>query len=101
MFYDYGGDFNFSFGNTERIFGPFAQVDPLFDYVFRKLKEVGFLNNEHVKLRPTWRKKKVGEERIAKRLDRFFILESWLGDPRNIGKWVGLGGEYVCFNIFI
>eukprot|EP01018_Ginkgo_biloba_P020280 Gb_31029 [translate_table: standard] len=51
----------------------YSQVDLRLDFFIRSLEEVGLYDIEPVKLRPTWSNKRVGEERIAKMIDRFLM----------------------------
>ena len=69
-----GGDFNFSLGHNE-VWGPHAQVDSLAGYFVQKLVEKGLLDIEPVKIKPTWRNNRSGEARVAKRIDRFLVVE--------------------------
>jgi hypothetical protein len=48
-------------------------VDPLTDVYARRLDECGLIDVAPVKLRPTSRNKRVGAQRISKRLDRFLF----------------------------
>ena len=87
-----GGDLNFSLGTTE-IWGPKAIPDPLSDFFKSHLIQRDLIDLDPIKLNPTWRNKRVGEDRIAKRLDHFLI-----GEPISCSqsiqarKWVDWGG---------
>eukprot|EP01018_Ginkgo_biloba_P034237 Gb_24170 [translate_table: standard] len=74
-----GGDLNFSLERSE-IWVSVAQVDPLSNFFIKSLEEVGLYDIEPVKLRPTWSNKRVGEERMTKRIDRFLMSESILDE---------------------
>jgi hypothetical protein len=52
----------------------------LYGYFLRKLEDSRLVDIEPAKLTPTWRNKRIGEERITKRLDRFLFFEPWLDD---------------------
>lgn len=62
-----GGDLNFSLGKYE-IWGPTDRVDNLFDFCAMKMFEHGLLDIEPSKLFPTWSNKRVGHDKICKRL---------------------------------
>eukprot|EP00253_Pinus_taeda_P008065 PITA_08065 len=51
--------------------------------------------------KPTWRNRRTGEERIAKRLDRFLINESLASYIPLFRQWVGEGGNSDHFPIFL
>jgi hypothetical protein len=70
-----GGDLNFLLGSLD-ILGPLAHVDPLTYYFMRKFDDLGLYDIELIKIKPTWRNKRVGDDRIEKRLDIFLISES-------------------------
>lgn len=70
-----GGDFNFSMGRAEA-WGPSAREDPLTAFFFNLLTENNLIDTSPIKLKPTWRNRRSGEDRIAKRLDRFLLSES-------------------------
>jgi hypothetical protein len=48
-------------------------MDNIIEYFLHKIEEFGLCSVEPVRLMPTWRNFKVGEESISKRLDRFLI----------------------------
>eukprot|EP00253_Pinus_taeda_P034952 PITA_34952 len=64
-----GGDFNFSLGRAEA-WGPSAKEDPLSDFFFQALTDNKLIDPSPINLKPTWRNRRTGEDRIAKRLDR-------------------------------
>ena len=68
-----GGDLNFSLVNAEA-WGPSARIDPLSDYFAHLLLSHKLIDVNFIKAKPTWRNRRTGEERIAKRLDRFLIM---------------------------
>ena len=68
-------------------------VDSLTYFFIQSLKEIGLLDVEPIKLRPTWSNKQVSVDRIAKRLDVFLIFEGLPNDHLRIRQWVGLGGD--------
>ena len=69
-----GGDLNFTLG-VAKIWGPKAIPDPLSDFFKSHLTQLDLFDLDPIKLNPTWRNGRVGEDRIAKRLDRFLVRE--------------------------
>eukprot|EP00253_Pinus_taeda_P010417 PITA_10417 len=95
-----GGDLNFTMGRAET-WGPTAREDPLTDF-FHKLIEDHHLADPHpIKLKPTWRNRRVGEDRIAKRLDRFLLSEDLISNAPIIRQWVEEIGNSDHFPIFL
>ena len=72
-----GGDLNFTLGEHE-IWGPKARVDPLAPSFTNISMDSKLIDLDHQVLKPTWTNRRVGEERIAKRLDIFLISEDLL-----------------------
>jgi len=68
------GDLNFTTSSRE-IWGVHAKSDPLHTYFNQLIQEEGLVDVEPVKLLPTWRNDRRGQDHIAKRLDRFLISE--------------------------
>jgi hypothetical protein len=87
-----GGDLNFSLGAAES-WGQRAHSYAQSDYFNHKLGEVGSLYISHAKLCPTWRNKRLGEDYISKRLDRFLLSTNLVESPLFFRQWVGSGGE--------
>jgi hypothetical protein len=58
--------------NTQE--GPRARPDPLSDFFTNLMVVNKLIDVDPVKLRPSWRNMRVGEDRIAKRIDRFLVL---------------------------
>lgn len=65
-----GGDLNFTLGSPKVI------LDPLSDYFKSHLTQLDLFELDPIKLNPTWRNKRMGEDRIAKRLGRFLVGEN-------------------------
>jgi exonuclease III len=86
-----GGDLNFSLGFSE-VWGTHARADPLTGYFTQKLVDCNLLDIEPVKLKPTWRNNRVGEDSVAKRLDRFLLTDTLLENPIHLKQWIGFGG---------
>lgn len=70
-----GGDLNFSLGTAE-IWGPRESSDPLSNFFKAHLIQRDLIDLDPIKLEPTRRNRRVGDDIIAKRLDRFLV-----GDP--------------------
>jgi hypothetical protein len=66
-----------------------------------KLEEAGLIDVAPIKISPTWRNKRLGEDYIAKRLDRFLISSSLVEEPLLFRQWTGSGGESDHFPIFL
>jgi hypothetical protein len=56
------------------------------------LEAHSLLDIPSAKLQPTWRNNRVGEDSLARRLDRFLIKEGLLNIGFNYRQWVGSGG---------
>jgi hypothetical protein len=87
-----GGDFNFSLGEAES-WGPSAHPDNQATFFNNLLSSKGLIDIAPLKLLPTWRNMRVGEARVAKRLDRFLISETLVMLPFQFHQWIGSGGE--------
>jgi len=70
-----GGDLNFTLGQSE-VWGPQARVDTLADFFIHNLMELNLIDIEPISLKPSWRNMRTGENRVAKRLDRFLVADS-------------------------
>eukprot|EP00253_Pinus_taeda_P006109 PITA_06109 len=95
-----GGDLNFSLGRTEA-WGPYAREDPLAEFFLNLISENKLIDPSPVKLKPTWRNRRVGVDRIAKRLDRFLVTESLTSKVPMIRQWVEELGNSDHFPIFL
>lgn len=67
-----GGDLIFSLGMS-KTWGPQARVDHLAYFFLKNIREGNLIDSNLIKITPTWRNKRVGEARVAKRLDRFLL----------------------------
>lgn len=81
--------------------GSSAQVDPLSEFFENVLDDHSLIDIPFAKLQPTWRNKRTGEDRLARRLDHFLIKERLLGMGYNYRQWVGLGGLLDQFPIYL
>jgi hypothetical protein len=52
-------------------------VDPLTNFFIQIPEDYGLLDVEPVKLIPTWRNKRVGDGRSAKRMNRFVLSKGF------------------------
>ena len=87
-----GGDLNFSLVEVE-IWGTSARVDELTDFFHHRLSHAGVTNIPPIKMTPTWRNHRAGEDFVAKRLDRFLIADPLLESIDRIRQWVGGFGD--------
>lgn len=95
-----GGDLNFSIGRAES-WGPSAREDTLSDFFFNLLLDNNLSDPALVKLKPTWRNRRVGADRIAKRLDRFLLSEGLISKAPMFRQWVEEIGNSDHFPIFL
>eukprot|EP00253_Pinus_taeda_P019311 PITA_19311 len=95
-----GGDLNFSLGNAEA-WGPSAREDPLSDFFSNSLLSHNLIDLNLIKAKPTWRNRRAGEERVAKRLDCFLICEDLASRIPMFRQWVGEGGNSDHFPILM
>eukprot|EP00253_Pinus_taeda_P018177 PITA_18177 len=95
-----GGDLNFSIGSAEA-WGPAAREDPLSDFFLNAITTHNLIDVNLIKLKPTWRNRRVGEARIAKRLDRFLLSEDLTTSIPMFRQWVGEGENSDHFPIFL
>jgi hypothetical protein len=65
------------------------------------LVEKGLIYLAPVKLNPTWQNKRIGDDIIEKRLDRFLIFDKLLEHPLQFRKWIGSRGESNHSPIFL
>jgi hypothetical protein len=52
-------------------------------------------------MRPTWRNKRVRDDRISMRLDIFLLYEGLIHDQYRVRQWVGNGGDSNHFSFFM
>eukprot|EP00253_Pinus_taeda_P025314 PITA_25314 len=94
------GDLNFSIGSAEA-WGPSTREDPLSDFFLNSLISNNLIDVNPIKLKPTWRNRRVGEARVAKRLVRFLISEELTSRISSFRQWVVEGGYSDHFPIFL
>eukprot|EP00253_Pinus_taeda_P029650 PITA_29650 len=95
-----GGDLNFSIGRAEA-WGPSAREDPLTDFFLNMLSSNNLLDINLLKLKPTWRNRRIGEARVAKRLYRFLTNEELAAKIPMFRQWIEEGGLSDHFPIFL
>eukprot|EP00253_Pinus_taeda_P036198 PITA_36198 len=95
-----GGDLNFSLGRAEA-WGPSAREDPLTEFFIQTLKDHNLIDPSPISLMPTWRNRRIGEDRIAKRLDRFLTSEGLIRNVPLFQQLVEATGNSDHFPIFL
>ena len=86
-----GGDLNLTLGSGE-VWGPRAIPDSQADHFISSFARVGLIDVEPTKINATWRNRRTGVNRVAKRLDRFLIGEKFLDSLPFVRQWVECGG---------
>jgi endonuclease/exonuclease/phosphatase family metal-dependent hydrolase len=81
-----GGDLNFTISSRE-VWGDVARVDPLQHYFSHLVQYGDLVDVELVKILPTWRNGRKGQDYIAKRLDRFLIYENIVSSGIKYRSW--------------
>eukprot|EP00253_Pinus_taeda_P019465 PITA_19465 len=77
------------------------QRGPAVGVLYESLSIQQFIEANLIKLKPTWWNKRVGEARVAKRLDRFLINEDLAAAIPLFRQWVEEGGPSDHFSILI
>ena len=95
-----GGNMNFTLGVHE-LWGPRARVDPLASFFSNLLQNIKMVDLDPQKLKPTWTNRRTGEDRIAKRPDRFLLVESLLGRDLMFKQWMDSGANSDNMPIFL
>eukprot|EP00253_Pinus_taeda_P023384 PITA_23384 len=93
-----GGDMNFSLRRAET-WGPAAREDQLAEFFENSITSHNLIDINLIKMKPTWRNRRVGEARVAKRLDRFLLSEDLTASIPMFRQWVGEGGNSDHFPI--
>jgi hypothetical protein len=73
--------------------GPKGYPDTLSIFFIHAFERRGLLDIEPNKLNLTWRNRRNGDGRVAKRLDRFLVAEHLVDSLYLIRQWVACGGE--------
>eukprot|EP00253_Pinus_taeda_P035349 PITA_35349 len=95
-----GGDLNFSIGRA-KAWGPSGREDPLSDFFHNVLLDKNLIDPSSIKLKRTWRNRRSGEDRIAKRLDRFLLSEDLITKVPTLRQWVEEVGNSDHFPILL
>ena len=74
-----GGDLNFTLG-ANKIWGPKVRTDPLALFFSNLLQNMNLIDLDPQKSKLSWTNRRVGEDRITKRLDRFLLVENILDE---------------------
>lgn len=86
-----GGDLYFSI-SAVKSWGAWARPDPLFDFFFHHLSSSNLIGQDTIRLKPTWRNHRVGDDRVEKRINKFLIFDAPMNPPSLLWHWVGVGG---------
>ena len=86
-----GGDLNLTLSEKEN-WGISARRDDLSSYFANLFESMELVDIQLLKLMPTWRNNKSGDQAISKRLDRFMLSENLLSGSLIIRTWVEVGG---------
>ena len=70
------------------MWGKHSKADPLSEYFVEMMGFEGLVGVEPATLSPTWSNGHVGEQRVAKILERFMINESMLDKAVKYRSWV-------------
>ena len=87
-----GGDLNFTLG-VHDIWGLNARSDPLVAFFKTLLRNLKLVDLDPQNIKPTWSNRRVGDDRVAKRLDRFLLSESLLEKDFQFKHWVDSGAD--------
>ena len=82
-----GGDLNFSLGSA-KVWGPRVMSDSLDPYFSNDFECHDLMDIDHIHLSPTWRNKRIGDNQVAKRLDRFLVIDCLLMECDLVRQWV-------------
>ena len=82
------------------VWGPHARDDLLTGFFIQRFAKKNLIDIEPIKHKLTWRNNRSGDNRVAKRLDRFLVSEQVVDRFFQLRQWVGSGGGYDHFPIF-
>jgi hypothetical protein len=94
------GDQKNSLRATE-VWGPNVHIDDHSEFFSHMLISQGIIDIEPTRLCFTWRNNRVGEDRVAKCIDKFLVLEILLDLPYQFRQWVEFGGDFDHFPILM
>ena len=95
-----GGDLDFTLGAHE-IWGPKVRTYPLAIFFNNLLQNLKLIDLDPQKSKPSWTNRRVGEDRIAKRLDRFMLVENILDENLMFKQWLDSGVDSDHLPIFL
>lgn len=79
------------------VWGPRASPDTLANFFIQSFARKNLLDIVPPKMSPTWRNKRVGDQRVAKRLDKFLVAEVFANGVEVVRQWVAsVGVSYHC-----
>ena len=73
-----GGDLNLTMSSS-KVWGKNNRADSLGPYFRHMFEQKGLVDVAPIKIIPTWRNKRSGDQGVSKRLDRFLVLEHLIG----------------------
>lgn len=83
---------NFSIGVLESS-GECVRPDILFNFFSHLLTSSKLIDIHPIKLKLTWRKKGLGEDMVAKRINRFLLALAWVSKQSLLQQWIRVRGE--------
>eukprot|EP00253_Pinus_taeda_P019692 PITA_19692 len=89
------------YGPCQEAWGPSAREDPISTFFLNILSENNLIDPSPNKLKPTWRNRRIGEDQIAKRLDRFLLSEALTSKAPILRQWVEEIGNSDHFPVFL
>ena len=87
-----GCEFDLFLGCAE-VWGSKIVLDALESFFINAFVQNDLLDISPIKLSPTWRNKRTGENRVSKRLDRFLVVDRLVLECYLVRQWVDCGGE--------
>jgi hypothetical protein len=95
-----GGDLNFRIWRGEMC-GKDSKPASLKNLFIHDCEEVNCCDVEPIKLTPTWRNKRLGDDNISKRLEKVLVFDQIMSRTVKVRSWVGQGGFSICSPIFL
>jgi len=86
-----GGDLNFSIGVAE-ILRVRAKANSLPVFFFHHLPSSNLIDLHHIRMKPTWRNHRVGDDRVEKHIYMFLIVNALMSHVNLLQHRVGVGG---------
>ena len=88
-----GGYLNLTLSEKEK-WGATTRQDSLSAFFAVMFDSKELVDLQPLKLTPTWRNNRCGEQAISKRLDKFFISKNLLSGCMIVKTWVEVGGLF-------